>query len=157
MAKSDLSPKVGAVPAPWRSFRDELDRMFERFSLDNAPWSLFGGSSPQWPSVDIEETDKAYIITAELPGMAAADVDVALDNGVLVIKGEKRSDTKTEEKNYYLSERSYGAFQRRFSLPEGIARNAITASADKGILTVTLPKSELSEPAPKKIEVKQLG
>ncbi len=81
-------------------------------------------------------------------------MDVALDGGVLMIKGEKRSETKMEEKNYHLTERSYGAFQRRFSLPEGIDRNAINATVDKGVLTVTLPKLKPSETVAKKIEVK---
>jgi HSP20 family protein len=144
----------GNVPAPWRSFRDELDRMFDRFNQDIAPWNPFGGNSPKWPSVDIAENEKAYVITAELPGMAAEDVDVSLDGGVLVMKGEKRNETKTEEKNYHLTERSYGAFQRRFSLPEGVDRNAINAAVDKGVLTVTLPKLAPGETAAKKIEVK---
>ncbi|HTQ72591.1 MAG TPA: Hsp20/alpha crystallin family protein [Acidocella sp.] len=155
MANTEVSPRQGQVPVPWRSLRDELDRMFDRFNQDLVPWNPFGGNDPKWPSVDIAETEKAYTITAELPGMAAEDVEVALDGGVLMIKGEKRSETKTEEKNYHLTERSYGAFQRRFSLPDGVDRNAINAAVDKGVLTLTLPKLSPSETAAKKIEVKQ--
>lgn len=157
MASTELNVKHGGVPAPWRSFRDELDRMFDRFNRDLTPWNLLGGDALQWPSVDIAEDEKQYSITAELPGLAAGDVDVSLDGNVLVIKGEKRNETKTDEKNYHLVERSYGAFQRRFALPEGINREAIGAAVDKGVLTVTLPKMAPSEAAAKKIEVKPAG
>ncbi|WP_298215141.1 Hsp20/alpha crystallin family protein [Acidocella sp.] len=154
MANTDVSTRPGNTPAPWRSFRDELDRVFERFNQNFVPWSLLtGDNAPKWPSVDIAETDKAFTITAELPGLSTQDVDVSLDGNVLVIKGEKKNETKTEDKNYYLMERSYGAFQRRFALPEGIDRDGITASVDKGVLTVTLPKVAPSA-ATKKIEVK---
>ncbi len=157
MAGTELNVRRGNAPAPWRSFRDELDRMFDHFNRDLAPWDLFGGSGPKWPSVDIAEDETKYSITAELPGLAAGDVDVSLDNNVLVIKGEKRNETRTDEKNYHLVERSYGAFQRRFALPDGINREAINAGVDKGILTVTLPKLTPSETGAKKIEVKPAG
>ena len=154
MAGTELNMKHGATPGPWRSFRDELDRVFDRFNQDFAPWNIFSGNGLKWPSVDIAEDEKKYTITAELPGLAAADVDVSLDGNMLVIRGEKRNETKTDEKNYHLTERSYGAFQRRFSLPESVDRNAINAAVDKGVLTVALPKLASKDAIPKKIEVK---
>lgn len=78
----------------------------------------------------------------------------AITNGCLVIKGEKQSEKKTEEKNYYLSERSYGAFERSFYLPEGVDHDNIKAEVAKGVLTVTLPKTEAARAKAKKIEVK---
>ncbi|MBU6420372.1 MAG: Hsp20/alpha crystallin family protein [Proteobacteria bacterium] len=154
MAGKELNLKHGVPAAPWRSFRDELDRVFDRFNQDFAPWNMFGSNSLKWPSVDIAEDEKKYSVTAELPGLAAADVDVSVDGNMLIIKGEKRNETKADEKNYHLTERSYGAFQRLFSLPESVDRNAINAAVDKGVLTVTLPKLASKEAAPKKIEVK---
>ncbi|HVO80310.1 MAG TPA: Hsp20/alpha crystallin family protein [Terriglobales bacterium] len=140
---------------PWRSFRNELDRVFEQFGQTLSPWSLFrGAESVKLPSVDITEDDKAFTVTAELPGLAAEDVDVSLEGRTLVIKGEKQQETKTEEKNYHLTERTYGAFERSFYLPDGVDADAISASVAKGVLAVTLPKVPSPADTAKKIEVK---
>lgn len=149
----------------WDTFRSDFDQLFDRFSRNVTPWTapLFGSrtvpSVTSWlgaplPSVDVAEADKAYTITAELPGLSAGDVDVSVANGSLIIKGEKQSEKKTEEKNYYLSERSYGAFERSFYLPEGVDRDNIKAEVANGVLTVTLPKTEAAQAKAKKIEVK---
>jgi HSP20 family protein len=106
------------------------------------------------PAVDLAETDKAYTVTAELPGMDEKDIDVSINGDMLVIKGEKRQEKEEKNKNYYLSERSYGQFQRSFSLPTGIDRDKIAAEFSKGVLTLTLPKSAEAQQQQKKIEVK---
>jgi HSP20 family protein len=143
------------APDPWRSLRHELDRVFSQFGQSLSPWSLFAGTeSVKLPSVDIVEDDKAYTVTAELPGLEAKDVDVSLDGPNLVIKGEKQNETKTEDKNYHLTERSYGSFARSFFLPEGVNREAVSAAVDKGVLTVTLPKTTPAAAKVQKIEVK---
>jgi HSP20 family protein len=171
MAKTDVSVNNTNTPAPekgtslWGGFRDEFNDLFDRFSRTMLPWSLpsFTGlaSSPRtrmmvslMPSVDVAETDNAYTITAELPGLSANDVDVSVRNGTLVIKGEKQQQTREEKKDYYLNERSYGAFQRSFALPDGVDSNKITAELTKGVLTVTIPKSPTEQANSKKIEVK---
>jgi HSP20 family protein len=84
--------------------------------------------------------------------MEEKDIDVSLSGDTLTIKGEKRQEREEKGDNRYLSERSYGAFQRSFSLPENVDREKIAAAFAKGVLTVTLPKS--AKAAPKKIEVK---
>ncbi|HQT47618.1 MAG TPA: Hsp20/alpha crystallin family protein [Acidocella sp.] len=163
--KKTEPPAASQPPALWRSFRDEFDQLFDRFSRNLTPWSfplLGGGAVPTatsffsapLPSVDVVEDDKSYTVTAELPGLTAEDVDVSLEGSSLIIKGEKQNETKKEEKNYYLSERSYGAFERSFYLPDGVDRDKIKAEVAKGVLTVTLPKTAAAQAKTKKIEVK---
>jgi HSP20 family protein len=157
------------TPTAWRPFenlRQEIDRLFDNF--DGAWWhSPFGRSAfdvaPFWrreqawpaaPAVDIAETDKAYEITAELPGMDEKNIEVKLADGVLTIKGEKQEEKEEKKKDYYLSERSFGSFQRSFQVPDGIDADKIEANFNKGLLTVMLPKSEQGQKAAKKITVK---
>jgi len=94
---------------PFESLRREVDRMFEDFGRG------FGA-----PTVDVCERENEYEITAELPGMDASNVDVKLSEGVLTIKGEKEEQNEEKQKDYHVSERRFGSFQRSFELPEGI-------------------------------------
>lgn len=160
------APAPSAAPDVWRSFRSEMDRVFDRFSSGfgfPAMRRLFE-VEPFWrpesafdlaaPAIDVTESESAYKITAELPGISEKDVEVSLTGDVLVLKGEKRQEREEKEKNRYLSERAYGAFQRNLSVPDGVDRDAITAEFAKGVLTVTLPKSKEAQKQQKKIEVK---
>ena len=104
------------------------------------------------PAVDITEEEGVFKVSAEVPGMSEKDIGVSLSGDMLTIKGEKRQEHEEEGGNRYLSERSYGAFQRSFSLPEDVDGERIAASFDKGVLTVTLPRAGKAEP--KKIEVR---
>ncbi len=142
---------------PWRSLRAEMDRLFDHFAKGFGP-SMFEpfsdeGAEIAVPAVDFAESDKAFTVTAELPGIEEKDIDVTVSGGMLTIKGEKKKETEEKDKNYYLSERSYGSFQRSFSLPEGIDQAKIAANFAKGVLTVTLPKSA-DALKPQKIDVK---
>ena len=161
--------KRPAPVAPWRPFenlRREIDRLFDDFnggmwrsplgrSFFDVP-SLWQREST-WaaaPAVDVAETDKAYEITAELPGMDEKNVEVKFSDGILTIKGEKQEAKEEKQKDYYLSERSYGSFQRSFQVPDGVLADKIEATFKKGVLTVTLPKSAEAQKPAKKIEVK---
>jgi HSP20 family protein len=104
-----------------------------------------------FPAVDVSENDKEIIVKAELPGLAAEDLDISLSRGVLTIKGEKKFEEEEKKDNYHRIERSYGAFARSITLPSEVKEDQITAKCDKGVLTVTLPKEEASKT--KKIEV----
>ena len=106
------------------------------------------------PTVDISETDKAYEITAELPGMDEKNVEVKLANGLLTIKGEKQDEKEEKKKDYHMRERSYGSFERSFQVPDGVNADKIEANFKKGVLTVILPKSAEAQKAEKKITVK---
>jgi len=156
------APAHSAVPDVWESFRTEMDRLFDRFGFPSfrrvfdvepmwRPETSFGITAP---AVDVSEDDKAYKISAELPGMSEKDIDVSVTGDVLVLKGEKRQEREEKEKNRYLAERSYGAFQRSFSIPDGVDRDKINAEFAKGVLTLTLPKTSDAQKQQKKIEVK---
>ena len=104
------------------------------------------------PSVDVGETDKAFEITAELPGMDEDDIEVTLTDAGLTIKGEKKSEREETEKDYHRLERSFGSFQRFFAVPEEVDAAKIDARFKKGVLTVTLPKTAKAKA--RKIKVK---
>ena len=106
------------------------------------------------PAVDFSDTDKAYEIAAELPGIEEKNVEVKVANGVLTIKGERRGEKEEKNKEYYLRERNIGSFERAFQLPEGVDADKIEANFAKGVLTVTLPKKAEAQKTAKKIEIK---
>jgi HSP20 family protein len=151
---------------PVESLRGEIDRLFEDFQRDFLPSTFlqpFFGSPllPQremsWlakPAVDVVETDTGYEVTAELPGMDEKNVEVKMSNGDLLIKGERQEEKEEKKKDYYLQERQYGSFERRFRVPEGVDADKVEASFKKGVLTVTLPKTVEAQKAEKKIAVK---
>jgi len=154
---------------PWRpfeSFRREVDRLFDDFSggiwrspfgrsfSDIEPFRRSVAAFGSVPAVDVTQTDKGYEITAELPGMEDKDIEVKFANGILTIRGEKRDEKEEKNKDYYMRERSFGSFERSFQVPENVDTDKIGASFNKGVLTITLPKSAEAQRAEKKIEVK---
>ncbi|RUV86064.1 MAG: Hsp20/alpha crystallin family protein [Mesorhizobium sp.] len=150
---------------PFESLRREIDRLFDDFHPFDfrlpSTRSLFGRDLPAvnstWsvaPAMDLVEKATAYEITAELPGIDEKNVEIKLANRVLTIKGEKKEEKEEKDKDYFLSERRYGSFQRSFQLPEGVDADKIDASFTKGILTVKLPKTAEAQKAEKKITVK---
>jgi HSP20 family protein len=155
-----------AVPDVWRSFRNEIDRLFDRFDggfrlpsmrrmFDLEPfWRSEADFGISVPAVDVTEDDKAYKITAELPGLDEKSIEVSLAGNQLVLKGEKRQEKEEKDKNYYVSERSFGSFQRTFRLPEGVDQDKTAATFAKGVLTLTIPKTAEAQKQQKKIEVK---
>jgi len=160
------SASVPQALRPFESLRREVDRLFEDFA--GGLWrSSFGRSffdiEPAWrsrsamstmPAIDVTETDKAYAITAELPGMDEKNVEVKVADDILTIKGEKQEEKEEKTKDYHLSERSFGSFQRAFQVPSGVDTDKIDAKFSKGVLRVTLPKSTEAQKAEKKITVK---
>ena len=106
------------------------------------------------PAIDMSEDEKAYKISAELPGIDAKDIDVSLSGDMLVLKGEKRQEKEEKNKNYHFSERAYGSFQRAFDLPASVDRNKVAADFSKGVPTITLPKTPEAQKPQKRIEVK---
>jgi HSP20 family protein len=157
------TPASHAVSYPWPSFRSEFDRLLDRFAeFGMPPFRRMVGLTPSSetsfafnvPAVDVTEDDKAYKIAAELPGLEEKDVEVSVTGDLLTLKGEKRQEKEEKNKNWYVSERTYGSFQRAFELPQGIDRDKIAAEFAKGVLTVTLPKSTEAQKQQKKIDVK---
>ncbi len=132
--------------------QQEMNRMFDHFFRGDI---LDDGTSltQLWvPAVDIHESEDAFIITAELSGIKKNDVKITVDNNVITIRGEKKNEQETKSVNTHRVERSYGSFERSFTLPKSVKADAIDARFDDGVLTVTLPKTE--EAKQKLIEVK---
>lgn len=149
------------------SLRGEIDRLFDdmmsgfgtpmsRRFFDLDPFRRpFAEAGAALPKVDVAETADAFTITAEMPGMDEKDIDVTLADDVLTIKGERKEETEDKEKDFHLVERRASAFHRAFRLPEGVAGDKISASCEKGVLTVILPKRPQKAPEAKKIAVKK--
>ncbi len=160
------APVPANGPDAWRSLRTEMDRLFDRFTtgwgmpslrrmFDAEPTFRYESSlSMPTPAMDVSEDDAGYKVTAELPGMSEKEVEVVLSGDTLTLKGEKRQEKEQKDKNFYLSERSYGSFQRSFYVPEGVDRDKIAADFSKGVLTLTMPKTAKAVGQQKKIEVK---
>ncbi len=139
---------------PLREFavmQDRLNRLFGNAYLRDEDTSFRGN----WvPSVDIFETDKHdLVLRAELPGMTRENIDVTVENGTLVIKGEKKFDAEVKEENYRRIERAYGTFYRSFTLPNTVDAAKVTADYKNGVLTVTLPFKEEAKPRSISVEV----
>ena len=108
------------------------------------------------PEIEVRDTPKEVIVSAELPGLDPKDIDIQLsDEGYMTISGEKKHQTEEKAEGFYFSERSYGMFQRVINLPtDEINRDKITAEFDKGVLNITLPKLESAKKKVKKIAIK---
>lgn len=147
---------------PFESLHREIDRLFQEFDhgFFRSPFRRSAMDlEPLWrressPAVDIAETEKAYEITADLPGMDEKNIEVKVANGNLTIKGEKREEKEEKKKDYYLSERRFGSFERQFRIPQDVDGDKINAEFKKGVLKITLPKTEEARKAEKKIAIK---
>ena len=106
------------------------------------------------PRMDIAETEKAYELIADLPGMQDKDVDISVSNDVLTVTGERSYEQAGEGRSVHLSERGFGAFKRSFSLPDDVDQNHIQARLTKGVLEIRLPKNEEVAPPSRQIKVK---
>jgi HSP20 family protein len=104
------------------------------------------------PAVDIKEEESRYVLHADIPGVDPKDIEVTLDNGILTVKGHKETETKKDADKYQRVERFSGQFIRRFTLPDTVNGDAVTAKIDKGVLEITIPKAEKG--VSKRIEVK---
>lgn len=140
----------------WSPFRDLVNIQKDLGHVFDGLFSDFDGDvtfASQWaPRVDVVEQKDAYMIKAELPGVSKNDVKIVLQENVLTIKGEKKQESEQKDSDYHRIERSYGTFERSFTLPTGVRSDKIDATYKDGVLTITLPKAE--EAKPKEIEVK---
>lgn len=144
------NPTPAGSPFGW--LRHEIDRLFDDFGRPAR--SLFNpgeGFGPV-PALELLERDTDYRLTAELPGLKEEDIDVSLADGILTIKGRKEEDEERKDGGFMLSERRYGAFERRIRLPADADPNGIEAKFRKGVLTLTIAKDEKA-PRARKIAV----
>lgn len=142
---------------PWRlldRFNQQLNqRAYADSSLENGDSDFSNVVTSHWrPAVDIKEEDKQFFITADLPGVDPKDIEITMDNGILTIKGERKSEVRDEQEGYKRVERASGTFYRRFSLPDTADAERIEAKGNHGVLEVVIPKHE--KVLPRKIEVK---
>lgn len=138
---------------PWNSMeqlRREMGRLFE--GQPSAEEESNIATSDWVPAVDIKETEKEFLIHADIPGVDPDDIDVHMEDGMLTIKGERESETKEEKDGYKRVERQHGTFYRRFSLPDTANADKIRAKSKNGVLEITIPKQEKAQA--RKIEVK---
>ena len=132
---------------PWgmlNQLRRDMDRMYQ--SQTDGEESTSVATSAWVPAVDIKETDDAFEIHADIPGVDPKDIDVHMENGVLTIKGERESEKKEEKEGFKRVEREWGSFYRRFSLPDTADAEKISAKSRQGVLEITIPKQEKVQP-----------
>lgn len=131
--------------------RREMDRLFDDFGFGRV--SAGNGAGWSVPATEVREDDKSYVIAAELPGLKKDDIEIGVADGVLTIKAEKKAESTREDGNVHYSERRYGTYRRDFRLGENVDLENIAADFADGVLTVTLPKTEPSKPATRRIEI----
>jgi HSP20 family protein len=147
-------PQLGSEGGdhPVLAMQRDINRMFDGFlERFNSPFAAGNGA---FPRTDVAETDSEVEVSIELPGIDEKDIDVAIANDVLTIRGEKKNGREEKRQGYYLAERSYGAFHRAIALPPGVDGDKARAEFKKGILTISLPKTPEARSRVKKIEVK---
>lgn len=144
------SRDLPALPSEVLGIQREINRMFDSFfrgpeedGLQTTSWN---------PLVDVTENDHAYLLNIELPGVSRNDVKIVVQDNQLTIRGEKKQEKESNNSNYHRVERSYGSFQRTFTLPTTVRAEKIEANYNDGVLTITVPKAE--EAKAKEIEVK---
>ncbi len=134
-----------AIYEPWgvlQKFQDDVNRLFADREADGSHvvtshWS---------PAVDIREDKDAFTLFADVPGVDANDIEITMENGVLTIKGERRWESAEERETFKRMERSRGTFYRRFSLPDTVDAERITARGVNGVLEIVIPKHEKQQP-----------
>jgi HSP20 family protein len=141
----------------WDPFSN-MDTLFNRMLPKAfAGWPRLGAESNgdfQWsPSADISETDKEYLIRAELPAVKKEDVKVTVDQGMITIEGERKQQKEEKNEKFHRVERLHGSFMRTFSLPENVNLDAISCEDQDGVLTVRIPKVETGQRKPRQIRV----
>ncbi|OGP72850.1 MAG: molecular chaperone [Deltaproteobacteria bacterium RBG_16_49_23] len=147
----------------WKPFREltpfrdfdrmgmEMDRFWDSF-FDIAPKGKTEEGGGWFPYLDVSETKSDIVVKAELPGIDPKDIDISLSDGMLILKGERKSEKEEKDEDYHLVERSYGTFYRSVRLPREVQSNKINASYKDGVLKITLPKT--GETKKKEIKIK---
>lgn len=160
----EIKKQQATVPAPrtpvdtWGLMRSDMDRFIDSMFGGRTGFpSLFGAAGGKFsamsPSIDVRENGNEIVIEAELPGMEEKDVQLTFRDGVISIRGEKKSEREEKKDDFHLTERSYGSFERSFRLPDTVEVDKATASFDKGVLKVVLPKSAEAISREKKIPI----
>ena len=150
-----------AVPARMHDWRDEMDRMFERLWTDpfaaldtRSRWFGDFSKAEFLPTLDVSDDKDSLRITLEVPGVDREDIDIEVADGVMTISGEKKHEQSSDEEGCYRIERSYGSFKRSIPLPTEVDTEHSEATFDKGVLTVTVPKTKEAKKPKRKVAVR---
>jgi HSP20 family protein len=135
----------------WEPFRELSSLQTEMNRLFNAAFDTPGGGgnggARRWaPAMDLLETDAHFVLRADLPGMTESDVNIEVEDNVLTVSGERKAEHEEKREGFYRVERAFGGFSRSLTLPKGINADAVSASFDKGVLEVRIPKPEERKP-----------
>lgn len=149
--REPAAPRAWGV-SPFAQMERMMDDLLAGFGMP-ANLTMPTSTMAFMPKMDVTESDKTYDISAELPGMTEKDVSVDVSGDVLTLSGEKRSEHDDKGKDVYRMERSYGRFQRQFTLPANVDVAKIGAKFSNGVLHVTLPKTAENKPESRKIAV----
>jgi HSP20 family protein len=150
--KKGSTESPGRTVSPLRAWERELDRMFQDFPMGRWPRlrELEGFRLPRElritaPSLDMYEESDEVVVKAEIPGMSKDDIEITLSDSHLTLRGEKKKEEETKEKDYYRCEREYGSFYRSVELPAAVKSDGVKATLKNGVLEVHLPKSAQSQ------------
>lgn len=134
-------------PAPQiSSLQSEMNRVFNTFFDSSSGASAAAGARRWVPPMDLVEADDKYILRADLPGLSEDDVAIELEDDVLTISGERNTEHEGNGEGYYRVERSFGAFRRSLTLPQGVDPEGVSARFENGVLEVRIPKPEQRKP-----------
>ncbi|KWV92124.1 Hsp20/alpha crystallin family protein [Erythrobacter sp. YT30] len=140
---------------PFNRLRGEVDRIFDEFPPRFPATNLgirYLASLPM-PALEMRETDKEYHLSVELPGVPGDEVDISVEGDLLIVKGEKKEEREEKERDYTVSERSYGMFERRVALPADCDVEGIEASSENGVIAITIPRIKTAPDKGRKIEI----
>lgn len=137
-------------PFDWMGeWRHEMNRLFDRSLMRKDGWG-----EAFVPEIDLVEEKDIYLVKADIPGLKKEELDIKVEGKILSIKGERKQEKETKEKNFYAAERFYGAFSRTIELPTDVKAEEVKASYKDGVLEITLPKSEGAKAKQISVEVK---
>jgi HSP20 family protein len=132
------------------TLQNEMNRLFN--TVFDAPSPGNGGTMRRWmPAMDLVESGDHFVLRADLPGMGEEDIKIELEDGTLTVSGERKAEHEANEEGYYRVERAFGSFSRSLTLPKGVNPDEVSASFDRGVLEVRIPKPE--ERKPRRIEI----
>jgi HSP20 family protein len=159
--RTEINEKPSTTGQPMLQLHREIDRLFDDVfrgvGFSNVPsrWTegnLFNGLNFH-AKINIASDEKNYHVSLEAPGLTEEDISLALHQGVLTIRGEKKAENETKDRHYYRVERSYGSFQRVLALPDDCDQEAISANMKNGVLEITLPRKVVPASATKHIPI----
>jgi HSP20 family protein len=134
------------------TIQSEMNRLFNTFFDTPSPAGNGSATLRRWlPAMDLLETENDFVLRADLPGLSEEDVNIELEDNVLTVSGQRRSEHEERKEGYYRVERASGSFSRSLTLPEGVNAEAVQATFDRGVLEVRIPKPE--ERKPRKVAI----